>query len=1039
MEPTGVKRKLAVILAADVEGYSRLMGADEEATLKTLNAYRQVIDGLIARHEGRIVGTAGDSVLAEFASPVEAVRCAIAIQEELRVRNAELPDDRQMRFRIGVNLGDVMVEGDDLYGDGVNVAARLEGLAEPGGICISGDVYNQVKRKLSVGFEDIGPQEVKNIAEPVPTFRIVPGPVSVAAGVRAAPRARAASRWRIPAIAAAVVGIVVIGGVAIWNFYLRGPAPLTEVASEANMAFPLPEKPSIAVLPFDNLTGDPGQEYLSDGFTESIITSLSKIPKVFVIARNSSFTYKGKPVKVSQVAEELGVRYVLEGSLQRSGDTLRISAQLVDAVKGHHLWAERYDRNFKDIFAVQDEIAEKIVTALEVKLTEGEQERVARRYTDDAEAQDLFWRGMESHRRYTKEAVLQARQLFERAIGRDPNFAAAYARLSATYFLEWSLQWSEDPEALDRALKMAQRAVDLDDSLPLGHRMLGWILLWKKQFERAVAEARRAIELDPNFAEGYSRLATILHFADPSEEAIGFAQKAMRLDPHYPSNYLLHLGQAYYSMGQYEKAIAELKRAVTRNPNNAPAHRWLAAIFGQLGRNDEAQAEVAEIVRLSPGASVQRWRHRVPYKDRAILEQFIDGLRKAGLPERPPLKLPDKPSIAVLPFTNMSADPEQEYFSDGITEDLITDLAKISGLFVVSRNAVFRYKDKPVKPDQVSQDLGVRYVLEGSVRKAGDRVRINTQLIDATTGGHLWAERYDRQLKDIFSLQDEITQKIVTALEVRLTKGEQEQVARRYTDNLEAYDLFLRSRTYRLRFTKQAVAQARQMLERAIELDPKFAAAYADLSLIHFLEAVEWSEGPEVLDQGLKLAQRAVALDDSLPLAHTRLGWIYLWKKQHEQAITEFERAVALDANYALAYTRLGATLAFAGRPDEAIPLVKKAMRLNPHGDAIYPLHLGIAYYLSGQYEEAIAALKEALARSPDYLPAHRKLAAVYVELGRMDEARAEVAEHMRVSPGFSLGRFKERIPIKDPAVLERYINALRKAGLPEKSRPTAP
>ena len=361
MEPTGVKRKLAVIFAADVVGYSRLMRADEEATLKTLNEYREIMNGLIARHEGRVVDMAGDSVLAEFGSAVEAVRCAIAIQEEIATRNVELPDDRKLRFRIGINIGDVLVKGDTLYGDGVNVAARLEALAEPGGICTSDNVFNQVKHKMSIGFEDMGPQEMKNISEPVDAFRIVPGPVSVTPSAEAPPKSSAATKWRIPAIAMAAIVVVLV---AVWQFYPRGSEKVVEPASAARMAFPLPEKTSIAVLPFVNMSDDPKQEHFVDGMTEDIITGLSNMEDLVVISRSSVFTYKGKAIKVTEVAQELGVRYVLEGSVRKSGDRVRITTQLVDATTGHHLWADRFDQDLKDIFGLQDEITQKVVQIL---------------------------------------------------------------------------------------------------------------------------------------------------------------------------------------------------------------------------------------------------------------------------------------------------------------------------------------------------------------------------------------------------------------------------------------------------------------------------------------------------------------------------------------------------------------------------------------------------------------------------------------------------------------------------------------------------
>ena len=587
MEETGVKRKLAVILAADVAGYSRLMGADEEATLKTLGTHREVIDGTIARHDGRIFATAGDSVVAEFASPVEAVRAAISIQQELAVRNAGLADGRKMHLRIGINLGDVMVEGENLLGDGVNVAARLEGLAVPGGICVSDMVYQSVEAKLDLAFEDLGAQSVKNIARPVHAYRVVVEP---------------------------------------------GPGAVTVPGLQPRRS-PVTDKPSIAVLPFVNMSADPEQEYFSDGITEDLITDLAKISGLFVVSRNAVFLYKGKAVEPQRVSQELGVRYVLEGSVRKAGDRVRISAQLIDPTTGYHLWAERYDRDLTDIFALQDEITEKIVKALEVKLTEGEQQQVARRYTENLEAYDYFLRGRAYEARATKETNAQAREMFERAIELDPSFAGAYAVLSHTHWRDWSFQWSEDPQALERAFEAAKRAVALDDSLPLAHTYLGWAYVFRKQYEEAIAEGERAIVLDPNFAEGYARLGHILSLAGRPQEAVDSVKKAMRLDPHYRHSYLYFLGHAYYAMEKYDEAIAALKKGVTRNPDLMVSHLLLAVIYSELGRKEEAQAEVAETLRISPRASMEGQRERMPFKDRAVLERYLNALRKTGLPE----------------------------------------------------------------------------------------------------------------------------------------------------------------------------------------------------------------------------------------------------------------------------------------------------------------------------------------------------------------------------------------------------------------------
>jgi adenylate cyclase len=385
----------------------------------------------------------------------------------------------------------------------------------------------------------------------------------------------------------------------------------------------------------------------------------------------------------------------------------------------------------------------------------------------------------------------------------------------------------------------------------------------------------------------------------------------------------------------------------------------------------------------------------------------------------------------VLPFVNLSNDPEQEYFSDGITEDITTDLSKLSSLFVIDRNSAFTYKGKPVKVQDVSRDMGVQYVLEGSVRKTNDQVRITVQLIDGTTGGHLWSERYDRPLKEVFVLQDEIVQKIVTTLKLQLTLWEQGVLVRKTTDNLEAYDYYLRGLEYSFRFTKEVSAQAKQMYEKAIELDPHYAQAYASLGMSYFVDwNLQWNQTPETFARATELAQKSITLDDSLPNSHFVLGWIYLWKKQHDRAIAEAERAIALDPNFVSGYVELGDILTFAGQPEKAIELIEKAMRLSPRFPSFYLNNLGAAYLMARRYDEAIAALKKCLAHAPNYFYAHMNLATAYSELGREEEARSEAAEVLRINPQFSLEVLKQTAPVKDPAVAERVFSALRKAGL---------
>ena len=429
-----VKRKLTAILSADVKGYSRLMGEDEIGTIHTLNTYKEIMANLIQQHHGRVVDAPGDNVLAEFASVVDAVECAVEIQKELKTRNAELPENRRMEFRIGVNLGDVIEDGEQILGDGVNIAARLESLSEAGGICISGTAYDQVKHKLPVGYQYLGKQTVKNITEAVRTYRVLMEPD--AAGKVIGEEEPKPTKWSWKAVVVVAVMVLVAGGL-IWNFYLRGSQ--TERARVEKMAFPLPDIPSIAVLPFVNMSGDPGQEAFADGVTENITTTLSKIPQIFVIARNSAIEYKGKPIDVKKVAGNLGVRHVLEGSIQKWGERIRITAQLIDATSGHHIWSEKYDREMRDLFALLDDVTRHIAVALQIKLTEGEQARVCHKDTENLEAWALASQSWDVLARLTREDNAKARELAEQAVKLDPQYGFAWSLLAYSYFnaQEW--------------------------------------------------------------------------------------------------------------------------------------------------------------------------------------------------------------------------------------------------------------------------------------------------------------------------------------------------------------------------------------------------------------------------------------------------------------------------------------------------------------------------------------------------------------------------------------------------------------------------
>jgi len=577
-----MERRLAAILAADVVGYSRLIRTDEEGTIAAFNGLRaDLIDPKLGEHHGRTVKLMGDGLLVEFASVVGAVRAAAAIQQALADRNAGVPKEKRMEFRVGINLGDVVIDGDDIHGDGVNVAARLEGLSAPGGVCISDAVHEQVRDRTSLSFEDLGLRTVKNIDRPLRVWQWTPD---------------------------------------------RQAA--TEDAAPAAMPMSPPDKPSIAVLPFDNMSGDSEQGYFADGITEDIITEISRNPTLFVIARNSTFTYKGKAAKVQDVCRDLGVRYVLEGSVRKSGHRVRVTAQLIDGGTGGHVWAERYDRELADIFAVQDDVTEQIVRALEIKLVDTNRVPSSRVETDNPEAYDCVLRGRERYRLFSKDGNAAARRLYERAIELDPGYAEAHAGLAETYWHDWFLG---SPGALDRAYELAQTAKSLDPSLPLVYEALSSVHLFKRQHGEAVAAAKGWLEVEPGNAEAYANLAGILHFAGEPERVGALIEKAKRLNPFYPFYYNLYAGQACFTMHRFDDALHLIKRSIAHNPESLSSHFYLAACHGQRGEEALARNALAEARRISPDFSIARLRAIAAYKRAADLELLIDGLRIAGL------------------------------------------------------------------------------------------------------------------------------------------------------------------------------------------------------------------------------------------------------------------------------------------------------------------------------------------------------------------------------------------------------------------------
>jgi len=576
-----VERRLAAILAADVAGYSRLMGVDEEGTLAALKACRrELIDPKIAEHRGRIVKTTGDGALVEFASAVDAVRCAVEIQRNLAERNASIPEDSRIEFRIGINVGDIIVDDGDIYGDGVNIAARVETLACPGTICLSENAYQQIKGKLAVDVIDLGEKALKNIAQSVRIYEV----------------------------------------------------RLSRIVTPATPS--LPDRPSIAVLPFSNMSGDPEQEYFSDGITEDIITALSRLRWFFVIARNSSFLYKGKAVDVKQIGREFGVRYVLEGSIRKSGQRVRITAQLIDATSGNHIWADRYDREITDIFALQDEITGSVTSVIEPKLLAAEAVRAETRSIENLDAWDMVARALSHFWKLTASENDTAIAILRDAVRRHPGYAPAHSMLAFALLVTGHMGWIASKDDRETATRLAHHARELDDSDPWAYLALGYLAFTARHTDEAVRQFRVALDLNPNFAAAHGYIAWALAFDGRSEESIAHANQAIRMSPRDPLNCFFYssLAAAHYMTGRYDEAVAAIRLALQQRPNIMMGQRMLCASLAQAGQIDEAKAAMRVLQELQPYISVTWIKESVPYTDK-VMPHFLEGMRKAGVPE----------------------------------------------------------------------------------------------------------------------------------------------------------------------------------------------------------------------------------------------------------------------------------------------------------------------------------------------------------------------------------------------------------------------
>jgi adenylate cyclase len=611
----GPIRKLTTILSADCAGYSRMMRADEEGTYRHLLACRQIIDERITAHQGRIFGSAGDSIIAEFASPVEAVRAAIDIQAAIERLATGADPGQQMRFRIGINLGDVMIEGDDLIGDGINVAARLQGLAEPGGILISSSVHEQVRSKLPLDCADLGDQVLKNIADPVRVYRVPTG----VPGSHLPGRAGVASRWPVRATQIGALAVLCLVALGVYLEY-GGPKQALQQCSHA----------SIAVLPFTNLSGDPAQDYFSDGTTEDIIAALGRFSDLSVIADVAVQQYRGKSIQPGELSRDLRVCYALKGSVRKNGNRVLITAQLIDALTGVLLWSDSYDGELKDIFAVRNQITQSVAAKLALKLEDMERQRALKKPTESLDAYDYVLRGRGYLAQDVRSANNEARQLFEHAIALDPTYASAYAALGMTRLKAAVSGWTEFPtEALQQAEQLAQKAIDLDADNAEAHRVLGGVYFNQTQFDLALSEDDRAIGLNPNDAGSYAARGAVLTFTGHPTDAIAAFDIARRLNPGLGAGRFEPVGWAYYLDGRYADAIAVLKSGLRASPNDYFISAGLAAAYAQLDHRTEAESAAADVRRLWPFFEVDTFAKQFENQPDRVL--VVEGLRKAGL------------------------------------------------------------------------------------------------------------------------------------------------------------------------------------------------------------------------------------------------------------------------------------------------------------------------------------------------------------------------------------------------------------------------
>ena len=1024
------QRKIAVIMFTDIVGYTALAQTDESHALGVLERHNRLLRPFFTKYHGREVKTIGDSFLVEFDSALDATNCGIEIQKFLHDYNISTKEDWKIKLRIGIHLGDVVLRGKDILGDAVNIASRIQPLADPEGVCVSQQVLDQVHNKIAYSMEQLEHPELKNVKFSPNVYTVL-----------------------MP-----------------WEKRTVG-SRLVEQASAEEV-----NRLSIAVLPFSSMSPDPNDEYFADGMTEELISTISRISGLQVIARTSVMGYKGSEKKIDEIAKELKVGTILEGSVRKSGEKLRITAQLIDSEKSGHLWSESYDRELKDVFAIQSEVAQRVAQTLSVVILAEEKHRVSEAPTKNVEAYELYLRGLTSvpwRKGFIKENTEKSIAYFQRAIQLDPNFALAYAALANCYSSE--LIGALD---MDKAEAAARKALSIDDNLPEAHAAMSWVLHNKYDWNGEDQELERAIKLNPNLVEALQWKAYRLVIKGKFDEALAERKLAEELDPLSPglvygtstilslsrkyeealahlvskaretNTYSYHnlVGAIHFIKSEYGSALKEYEKALeSAQADEIPyAKANLACVFAKTRRNDQAYeilAELEEIAKQShllPDFSFApiyfclgdydrcfEWLEKAadeysPTLYSVKIDHFWDDLRydlryialmkKIGLmsleeamqeerridsrKQRAQLMF-DRKRIAVLPFSSMSPNPNDEYFADGMTEELISTISKISGIQVIARTSVLHYKGGSKSIDEISKELKVGTILEGSVRKAGDKLRITAQLIDTKDSRHLWSETYNKDLKDVFAIQSEIAETVADSLEVRLLSRETERIRKKPTTNSAAYLLYLKGVHHQFSDrTESGQKKAIEYFQKCVQVDPNFAAAYAGMSdCFDTLSELGTSliDRRDLLSKAENLASRAMNIDPNRAESHFAMCNVKIRKMDLHGAEVEVKKALEFNPNLASAHQNYAYLLLLKTRLDLALGEVRKALDLDPLSATTNFTYV-VALYFARQYDRAEEHARKILELDLgiEKTSVHGILGRIYCAASRFEEALAE-------------------------------------------------